>query len=336
MIAVQQLKKTLPGPVLRPLRSSYRFIRGIAPGFRTLWQHGRPEVVLYFGASFGDDLMCTAVLRELSRRGVTNVWMMSKYPDLFVGNSDVRRIVPLESWIADAVQFLGAKYHSLHYGDYDKEADRSVPPRQHIIAEMCSRARLQGTVSLRPYLHLQPEEVEKWVSVRGRIAFQSAGLSAKWPMRNKQWFPERFQEVVRRLKPHCEFVQLGGKDEQLLEGALDLRGNTSIRETAAILHNASLFVGTVGFLMHLARAVECPGVIVFGGREAPWQSGYPCNENLYSAVPCAPCWLWNRCDHDRVCLQNISVEMVVRAIERRLNAARGPLAVDEVALLAAE
>lgn len=80
--------------------------------------------------------------------------------------------------------------------------------------------------------------------------------------------------------------------------------------------------------MHLARAVECPAVILYGGREAPWQSGYTCNTNLYSPLPCAPCWLWNHCDYDRECMNRITVSDVVQAIRERLARPRNPLPVD--------
>jgi ADP-heptose:LPS heptosyltransferase len=89
-------------------------------------------------------------------------------------------------------------------------------------------------------------------------------------------------------------------------------------------------VGTVGLLMHLARAVECPSVIIFGGREAPWQSGYVCNFNIYSEMPCAPCWRSNTCDFNRQCMSNISADDVVSAIRQMLDRPRSPLAVETV------
>jgi ADP-heptose:LPS heptosyltransferase len=99
-----------------------------------------------------------------------------------------------------------------------------------------------------------------------------------------------------------------------------------------VLANCRLFVGNVGFLMHLARAVECPSVIIFGGREAPWQSGYSCNANLYSPESCAPCWLWNRCDYDRICMNRITAANAVQAVEQLLATPRNPLAMDQCTL----
>jgi uncharacterized Fe-S cluster-containing radical SAM superfamily protein len=73
--------------------------------------------------------------------------------------------------------------------------------------------------------------------------------------------------------------------------------------------------------------VECRSVIVYGGREAPWQSGYVANENLFAAVDCAPCWQWNRCDHQRRCLTAITPEEVAAAVDRQLERAGQPLPV---------
>ena len=99
---------------------------------------------------------------------------------------------------------------------------------------------------------------------------------------------------------------------------MDLRGQTSLRETAAILASSQLFVGQVGFLMHLARAVDCRSVIVYGGRETPEQSGYPCNVNLYSPVACSPCWRLNSCPFDRICLDMINADDVIAGVEQQV------------------
>jgi ADP-heptose:LPS heptosyltransferase len=146
-------------------------------------------------------------------------------------------------------------------------------------------------------------------------------------MRTTEWFPERFAEVVRAIPPGFEVIQLGGTDEPLLPGVRDLRARTGLREAAAILHASELFIGLVGLLMHLARAVDCPGVIVYGGRERPDQSGYAANLNLARSPECSPCWLWNTCDHAMKCMDAIPASEVIAAVRHRLGQPRGPLAV---------
>jgi ADP-heptose:LPS heptosyltransferase len=236
----------------------------------------------------------------------------------------------------DAAQILASDYHyrrftpymHLAYTSHDTTTDSDAPPSRHIIAELCARAGITGEVALRPYLKLTDAELDKASWAAGKIAIQSSGMDAKFPMRNKQWFPERFQEVVDALHSDYAFVQVGSSADPPLSRTRDLRGQTSLRQAAAILFHARLFIGNVGFLMHAARAVDCPSVIVYGGRESPWQSGYSANRNLYSPVPCAPCWLWNRCEFDHICMTKITPAEVVRAARGKLAEPRTPLPVD--------
>jgi ADP-heptose:LPS heptosyltransferase len=292
-------------------------------------RHGVPDTVLHFGLTPGDDLLCTAVSRELRNRGFKNIWMVSKYPELFEGMNDASRIVPGDQ-AAKLSAFYGPRFQRLEYAK--NEDDRSVPPSRHIIAELCARAGISDRVTLRPYLELSADEKSEGAWARDRIVIQSGGMGGMLPMLNKQWLPERFQQVVDALSKEFEIVQLGSAQDPLLRGARDLRSKTSIRQSAAILHHASLYVGTVGFLMHLARAAECPSVIVYGGREAPWQSGYGCNINLYTEVPCAPCWRWNTCDIDRKCMTEITAKQVIEAVVTLRSRPRNPL-IEESAVI---
>jgi hypothetical protein len=299
---------------------------------RTSLTRGCPERILHFGAGPGDDLLCTVVLRELKKRGHKKIWMMSKNPELFENNGDVDQVLPVDYRFREYAWVWGKKWQLLEYARIDVEADKSESPKRHILAELCGRLGIEGQITMRPYFFLKEEERAKAAWARGMIAVQSSGLGGQMAMRNKQWFPERFQDVVNHLKADFKFVQLGSASDPALDGVVDLRGKTSIRETAAVLANCRLNLGNVGFLMHLARAVECPSVIIFGGREAPWQSGYSCNINLYSAVPCAPCWLWNKCDFNRTCMDKITGDNVIEAVRQVAARARNPLAVDEFKL----
>jgi ADP-heptose:LPS heptosyltransferase len=89
-----------------------------------------------------------------------------------------------------------------------------------------------------------------------------------------------------------------------------------------------VFVGLVGFLMHLARAVDCRSVIVYGGREWPSISGYTCNENLVSRPPCSPCGLYDGCEYQRACMNEISVDEALAAIRRQVDRWGTPLPID--------
>ena len=338
------ISKVLPLSATRTLRQWWEGLRdwidtfafGLCfVGSRSL----RPKVLLYFGYAPGDDLLSTAVLRELRKRGKDRLLMVSDHKGLFEGNPDPAYVHPLwaryspdcstVSICRRFVQIWGGQFTRLEYAPLAGN-DRREPPSRHIIAEMCTRAGISGAVSIRTYLALRDEEKATAAWSRGRIVIQSSGLDARHPMRNKQWSVERFQGVVDALAGEFEFIQIGSSADPPLRGVKNLAGATTIRQSAAILYHARLCVGTVGFLMHLARAVECPSVVVFGGREAPWQSGYVCNYNIYSEVSCSPCWRSNTCDFDRRCMSNISVGDVVSAIREMLERPRNPLATETV------
>jgi hypothetical protein len=295
---------------------------------------GLPDVIIFFGWAPGDDLLCTAVLRELQKRGRGTIWMISNFPQLYSGNGDAARVLPAGADYRGFSNFWRCDFYDLpdlDYAPFDQD-DRSEPPRRHIIAEMCAGTGIVGSVDIKPYLRLTDVEKRYGKWAKNSIVIQSGGLATIAPMLNKQWYPDRFQEVVDVFRNEYELVQLGGTADPALEGVKDLRGATDIRQSAAILQHARLYIGTVGFLMHLARAAECPGVIVYGGREAPWQSGYICNANLYTAVPCAPCWRWNRCDNNRQCMKAISADDVVNAAREVLARPRNPLTTEQVVI----
>lgn len=286
---------------------------------------GIPRIVLYFSGGLGDQLLCSAVLRELRLRGNSHVWIISDRVDLFEGMPDASHVVTLSQY-RKMPAFIRPTYIPLEYNTHQPEIDRSIQPSRHIISELCARAGIAGKISLRTYLNLSCREKEEGTWAAGWIAIQSSGLAANSAMKNKEWFSHRFQEVIDTLCDEFKFVQLGSKIDPPLRNAKDMRG-IARRQSASVLFNARLYLGPVGFVMHLARAVDCPSVIVYGGREAPWQSGYSCNENLYSPLPCAPCWRWNTCEFERKCMDQISVADVVQSVRKLLRSPRDRLSV---------
>jgi hypothetical protein len=307
-------------------------IRDYVQAVTLLVRYGLPDIVLVYGWGLGDDLMGTAALRELKARGRGPLWMISNTPELFEGTNDASHILPINGPVEQLSRILPRRFRRLVYDRYDPIiADRVLPPTRHYITEICARAGITGHITLRPHLVLTEQERETCSWATGRVAIQSAAVGPT-AMYNKQWSHERFQAVVDALANDYKFVQLGTINDRPLRGVDDLRGQTSIRQTAAILSHTRLFVGTVGFLMHLARAVECPSVIVYGGREAPWQSGYICNINFYSDLSCAPCWRNFSCEYNRMCMSNILTEDVVRGVSELAKRPRGPLHVETAEL----
>jgi ADP-heptose:LPS heptosyltransferase len=135
---------------------------------------------------------------------------------------------------------------------------------------------------------------------------------------------ERLLELIEAEFPHFAIVQLGLDDEPLFgKNIIRLAGKLPIRDSVALQSLAQLHVGCVSFLMHTARAVNVPSVIIYGGRETPRNSGYDLNENIYSNTHCSPCWLHDSlgdvCSYDIHCMNEITPQRVIISIKQVLD-----------------
>jgi len=280
---------------------------------------GFPRYYFHGAGGIGDDLICTTVFHELKKRGTSGIALATSYPGLFQNNPDVDQVLwhprpRLNCWLRE-----GLPIKRLSHAVCDPLRDADVPPPEHILTAICRLAGVKGQIKLRPYLFLTNAEMAAGRVGKNQVVMQTSGMSAPHPMRNKEWYPQRFQEICTDLCSDNTVIQLGSANDPKLEGAMDLRGKTTIRESAAIMANSRVFIGLVGFLMHLARAVDCRAVILYGGREKPEQTGYVANKNLYSPVECSPCWLRNPCDYNRKCMDMITVEPVLAATRDQIN-----------------
>jgi len=122
----------------------------------------------------------------------------------------------------------------------------------------------------------------------------------------KRWAAERFAEVATALAGACGalIVLLGSRGEEETRdrfraalGAgvplIDLIGRCSVRQTAAVLHRCTLFIGNDSGPMHLAAAVGTPVVAVFGPtdprKNAPW-GDQAHHVVVREDLPCSPCY----------------------------------------------
>jgi heptosyltransferase-2 len=145
----------------------------------------------------------------------------------------------------------------------------------------------------------------------------------------KRWPPERFAgaALALREKTRCRWAVFGTGAERALaesivagiargagEPALNLAGQTSLRQLAAALKICDLVLTNDTGPMHLAAAVGAPVTVIFGST-SPELTG-----PLFSAqaqvvrghAPCAPCFR-RQCPIDLRCLRQIEVEQVVAA-----------------------
>lgn len=305
---------------------------------RIILRHGLPDAMLQFGGGIGDELLLTTVAHELKRRDPSlKIWQVSHSAELLRYNHDYSETFTWDDRYLRYAFLLQGRRRILAYAVERIPRKAEVPPSEHILAVLCRNAGISGPVALRPYLSLTDEEINNGILGDFQITVQCLGPeSFRTVMLNKLWSMEKLQHVVDGLHGvygrGVRIIQIGGAADPMLRGVTDLRGKTTLRESAALIHRSRFFIGTVGLGMHLARAVDCRSVIIYGGREHSWQSGYNCNENLDSMVECAPCWKWNDCDFERKCMTMISVEQVMMAVDRVVRRRDTPIEIDTAIL----
>jgi ADP-heptose:LPS heptosyltransferase len=152
-------------------------------------------------------------------------------------------------------------------------------------------------------VHLSPEEKAWFARVeeeKGTCApFWLLASGGKYDYTIKWWDHRRYQRVVDHFRGVIDFVQVGeaGHHHPSLRGAIDLRGQTSLRELVRLMYHAQGALSAVSLLMHLAAAVEVkpgmpknrPCVVVAGGREPPHFTAYPHHQFIHTVGALACC-----------------------------------------------
>ncbi len=156
-------------------------------------------------------------------------------------------------------------------------------------------------------------------------------LGSSWPSRI--YAPDAIASVIQQLaEPGAGGffpILIGSPDEtaiaRAVEGApgvprtMNLAGKTGLGDLPAVFAACDVAFGPDSGPMHIAAAVGCPIVSLWGAtaaeRSAPW--GFA-EFALTGAIPCAPCYL-RRCPIGNECMRRITPESVVSAIKRAAN-----------------
>ncbi len=261
------------------------------------------KLILENYLSPGDIVMLTSAIRDIHRaypdRFQTDV--RTSCPALWENNPwltplsdddpDVRRILCHYPLIQRSNQ---EPYHFIHgFSEYlSEQLDIRVRPTE-----------FRGDIHLSSDEKSAPSVVEKHFGATKPYWIIAAG--GKYDFTIKWWHKRRWQEVVNHFKDQVLFVQVGqdGHYHPPLQGVLDLRGKTSLRELIQVVYHADGIVCPVTLHMHLAAAVPLPQsrkrsracVVVNGGREPTHWEAYPAHQFLHTigALDCCAtggCW----------------------------------------------
>jgi heptosyltransferase-1 len=129
----------------------------------------------------------------------------------------------------------------------------------------------------------------------------------------KHWFEDRWVQLAQRLAQEkgLQIVVLGGPSDRdsaerlaaAVPGLLNLAGQTTLPECAAIIDKASLLVGVDTGLTHLGTAMGTPTIALFGSTRPYLKPGTERTKVLYAALACSPCRRHPSCEGRFDCMQ---------------------------------
>lgn len=161
------------------------------------------------------------------------------------------------------------------------------------------------------------------------IAFRAVAESRRWGTDN---YTRLTRALTKDLK--LRIILIGGADDRkegdriaeaietddIIDEVINLAGKTNLRETAALLSRARIFIGNDSGPAHLAAAVGVP-LVVLSGADDPRETSPISNQKklIYpDHLECISC-VKNKCplkgEHFMRCMKEISVEMVLTAVK---------------------
>ena len=160
----------------------------------------------------------------------------------------------------------------------------------------------------------------------GADGFALVNPGAAWP--NKRWLPARFGETAAALRHTLGLrsVVLWGPGEQQLaaevaansQGAAEPLPQTSIVDIVGVAREARVMLSGDTGPLHLAAAVGTPVVALFGPtraeRNGPWDE----QDATLSRTGQCTCLYQRVCRKAEPCINDITVDEVVGAIQQRL------------------
>jgi heptosyltransferase-1 len=210
----------------------------------------------------------------------------------------------------------------------------AAPVGPHVIDKALALARSAGVAAEAPRFPIRPpvsdvvDRVRRQLGAGGAAPFALLNPGAAWP--NKRWPADRFGRLARAIRERHgwpSIVAWGPGEEALARAVVDAAGGaaaaappTTLGELLALLAGAGVVVSGDTGPLHLAAALARPVVGLYGptdpARNGPWAAG----DVTVSRTAICRCRHQRRCQADRWCLEEVTVEEVAAAVDRRLQA----------------
>lgn len=137
--------------------------------------------------------------------------------------------------------------------------------------------------------------------------------------KNQEWDWKKWEYLVRKFSNY-EFIQIGLKEEKLINGAIDYRGELTLRESCIAVKNSILYIGVDSFFSHVASAFNTNSITLFGD-SSPNIYSHDNSHYIYKSFSCSPCnELLNgrECPYNKKCMHSITENEVEKVMRKKL------------------
>jgi glycosyltransferase involved in cell wall biosynthesis/ADP-heptose:LPS heptosyltransferase len=261
------------------------------------------KLLLKCSLPLGDNILLTAAVRDLHlaypKRFLTavetvvpEIW---EYNPKIVGIGDLGNDVEIVDCNRPDIQNCNVEpYHYLHafVNMLNEQLGVQIKPKA-----------FKGDIHLSPQERQWRNQVQELIGID--VPFWLIVTGGKYDITAKWWPQSRYQEVVDYFRGKIQFVQVGVTEHHHpgLDGVIDLRGKTDLRQLIRLVYHADGVLCPVTSFMHLASAVETksgkfpnrPCVVIAGGLEPSHWEAYPNHQFIHTngALLCCDqggCW----------------------------------------------
>lgn len=298
------------------------------------------KIMLCMFKTMGDVILGTTLCRELQKEypgSEIHFYTNNPYGEILQNNPDISAVHQApDQWSLDNIflEITNAGYDKI-FTPYQNRRECNMwhqfeeSRHQHLVDFYWRRMGMHRPITERE-CYIFPEErfiqdAEKRISFdTPRIAVHStSGVPAKdWPY---------FDQLTKEL---CDagygVVQVGGRNDKIVRGAVDLRGKMSFMELAGFLSRCAVFIGLDSGLSYMADAMKTP-TIVIQGSTSPVTSG-PISSRVihlfaqktgYDDCQTIRCHV--NCRHEVNCNTGITTAMVIEKLEPILEGRKKPV-----------
>lgn len=292
------------------------------------------KIMLVLLRTMGDVILGTTICRELKQEfpGCEIHFYVNKLYGPLLANNPYIDIVRESEWAFPDSLFMEMANENFDriYTPYQVRGEcnmwhqQEAHRRQHLLDFYWKRMGFHRHIEDRE-CYLFPSE-EDFLVAEKKISFDvpRIAIHSTSGVATKDW--GKFDDLVEEFrKAGYGCIQVGGGEDKLVRGAVDLRGKLSLMELAAFLSKCALFIGLDSGVSYMADAMKTPSIVIQGSTD-PVTSG-PISKRVihlfaketgYEDCQIVRCHV--NCRHEVNCNTRITPGMIMAEAEKILNA----------------